>query len=529
MAATHYDDDFETDDAPHLAATTVPAAAASAATINPAAAGVPPIFGVVPTGQPAPAAAGVVPPSATATSVADSVPVSAIGAASVSAVSPAPVSEQQLRAEPAAPAPAVPVSATTATTTESSTFALPATRAAPTAAAADASAAAPAAAAPARRSASSGSKFDPQARFAAPKPRGARKTPLNFVCPKCSSVLFGGARLQVASVMLPECDECSKLGYAEVFYSPPRWRPEETRGMILKKKNMELLKVTLQEKDQRSLDHAKAQLQAIDQYVSRSRNDKCTRVHAIGKQQQQQEEAAAAADGAAAAKEDATAATAKKPCANKQEQAAAKRKAAADAAVADRPPVFSDVPHFDSSSVSTTTVHGAALAAPSGDALRKVVEAEAGRLNVTPESLLAIPGFIDLKGRRLGVKRVSRPPAQAAARYELGFGFAATPLHMATMACRADLVAVLLDLGADPLASAGPSSINATNKALLAPNSIEMSKANGFDAITSLLENAVANSAAAKFDAFCKKKLAAAQERVRQRREKLEGAAAAGQ
>ncbi len=125
-----------------------------------------------------------------------------------------------------------------------------------------------------------------------------------------------------------------------------------------------------------------------------------------------------------------------------------------------------------------------------------------------------------MKGRRLGIKRVTH---EGSSRFQLGFGFAGSPLHFAVLACRADLVAVLLDLGADPATSAGPSSIHATSsKALLAPTCIDMSRANKFDAVTSMLENALANTPSAKFDALCQKKLNEAKQRVRARREKLE-------
>lgn len=317
--------------------------------------------------------------------------------------------------------------------------------------------------------------------------------------------------------MLPECDVCARLGYGEVFYSPPKINPEETRGMLVKKKNMRELKRAIEDKERRQIDHARAQLDAISEYVARSRKEKCARVHELEKQQQPKEkekenekEGGAGETGAAAI------AGEKQPCST------AKRKTttAADAAVAGRPPVFATSSvQFDSTTVSTTTVHGAALAGGSGDELRSVVESEASRLKVTPESLLAIPGFIDLKGRRLGIKRTT---LEGSSRFELGFGFSATPLHFATLACRADLVAVLLDMGADPKASAGPSSIQVTNKALLAPSCIDLSKANKFDAITALLENAIASSPAAKFDAICQKKLRAAEARVKARRAKLE-------
>ena len=130
---------------------------------------------------------------------------------------------------------------------------------------------------------------------------------------------------------------------------------------------------------------------------------------------------------------------------------------------------------------------------------------------MTLPALLAIPGYVDLKGRRLGVKRVGP-------RYEIGFGYSATPLHFATLACRADLVATLLDMGADPEAAAGPSSIHkAANRSVLAPSCIDLAKANQFTTVLSLLEHSIKESSKAKFSQICQKKLAAAQERVKAR------------
>lgn len=338
---------------------------------------------------------------------------------------------------------------------------------------------------------------------------------IGLSCPRCGCMIFGGARLQIASVVLPDCQDCKKMGYGEYFYNPPKISPDDTRGAILKKKNAEALKVQIEEKRLRTLNHAKMQMLMMEEYVSRQRQDKCTKVHKNEQVKNLEDEEKAKKEKEEIEKQERKA----KRLEQRQQEAAAARGASSSSHISNDAFGGGSV-QFDPSTVTTSNIHGAALASADGDSLRKIATDEAKRLNVSLPALLAIPGYVDLKGRRLGVKRVGT-------RYELGFGFSATPLHFATLACRADLVATLLDMGADPLAAAGPSSIHRTtaNASTLSPTSIDLAKVNGFSTISSLLDHAVKESAKMKFSQYCEKKLAAAGERVRERT-KREGASA---